>query len=78
MSIDRWIGELKNNADNEVSIILIGNKSDLEEQRQVTQDEAKTKAEQYGVAYLETSALQSINIDKSFNLMIEGTYIFIN
>jgi Ras-related protein Rab-11A len=75
-TIDRWIGELKGNADNEVSIILIGNKSDLEEHRQVTQEEAKIKAEQYNLAYLETSALQAINIDKSFNMMIEGNCIF--
>lgn len=73
-NIDRWIGELKTNADNEVSIILIGNKSDLEDLRQVSQDEAKSKAEQYDLAYIETSAFQSINIDKSFNMMLEDIH----
>jgi len=75
INVDRWIGELKSNADKEVSIILIGNKSDLEESRQVNQDEAKAKAEQYNVAYIETSALQAVNVEKSFNMMIEGIYL---
>lgn len=74
-SIDRWIGELKSNADSEVSIVLIGNKSDLEGQRQVTQEEAKLKAEHYNLVYVETSALQSINIEKAFNMMIEGNVL---
>jgi Ras-related protein Rab-11A len=71
-AVDRWIGELKSNAYSEVSILLIGNKSDLEDLRQVSQEEAKQKASQYGVAYIETSALHSVNIEKAFNMMIEG------
>jgi Ras-related protein Rab-11A len=71
-TIDRWISELKSNADNDVSVILIGNKADLEEQRQVKVEEGKAKAEHYNIAYIETSALQAINVEKSFSLMIEG------
>jgi Ras-related protein Rab-11A len=71
-SVDRWITELKSSADAEVSIILLGNKSDLEKSRQVTQEEAMSKAEMYGLAYLETSALKAINIEKAFIMMIEG------
>jgi Ras-related protein Rab-11A len=71
-TVDRWIDELKTNSDQESTIILIGNKSDLEEERQVTEEEARQKAEHYNLAYLETSALQSINIDKAFITMIVG------
>lgn len=71
-SIDRWVGELKNGADAEVSIILVGNKSDLEDQRQVSNELGKKKAEQHNLAYIETSALQAVNIEKCFNMMIEG------
>jgi Ras-related protein Rab-11A len=73
-TVDRWIGELKSSADSEVSIILIGNKSDLEEQRQVSYEEVKAKADQYNLAYIETSALQAVNIDKAFNMMIEDIF----
>jgi len=71
-SVDRWIGELRQYADAEISILLIGNKADLGELRQVSQEEARAKAEQYGLAYIETSALHASNIDKAFNDMIEG------
>lgn len=71
-TVDRWIGEMKSNADPQVAIILVGNKSDLEELRKVSTEEAQAKAEHYEVAYIETSALKSTNIEKAFYLMIEG------
>jgi small GTP-binding protein len=48
-NIDRWISELKNNGDPEVTIILIGNKSDLDSERQVSKEEGQTKSKQYGI-----------------------------
>jgi Ras-related protein Rab-11A len=79
IAADRWIGELKSNADSQVTIILIGNKSDLEELRKVSTEEAQAKAEQYGLAYIETSAFQATNIEKAFNKMIEGKiYIYLD
>ncbi len=74
-NVDRWVGELKTNADCDVSIILIGNKCDLDELRQVTNEEARMKAEQYNLLYIETSALQSLNIEKAFMTMTEGKFI---
>jgi small GTP-binding protein len=47
--VDRWLSELKANADSDVSIIIIGNKSDQEVEREVSKDEAVMKAEQYGI-----------------------------
>lgn len=47
-NIDRWILELKNNGESEVTIILIGNKSDLDAERQVSKDEGQNKAKYYG------------------------------
>ena len=70
-NINKWIEELKNNGDSDVCILLIGNKCDLEDERQVTQDDALKKAEQFDIAFLETSALQAVNIEKAFNNMIE-------
>jgi Ras-related protein Rab-11A len=70
-SVDRWIGELKSNTD-DIYLIVIGNKSDLERDRKVIREEAEQKCEHYNVAYIETSALQGYHIDKAFNNMIEG------
>ena len=70
-NVDKWIGELKNNGDPDVCILLIGNKCDLEDERQVTQDDALKKAELFEIAYLETSAMQAVNIEKAFDTMIQ-------
>ena len=45
-------------------VVLVGNKSDLEERRQVPIEEARTKAEEWGVQYVETSAKTRANVDK--------------
>lgn len=47
-----------------VPFLLVGNKSDLEDRRQVGLEEAKSRAEQWGVSYVETSAKTRANVDK--------------
>jgi len=46
-AIDKWIKDLKDVAGEKICIILIGNKSDLEEHRAVSKEEALNKASQY-------------------------------
>jgi small GTP-binding protein len=46
-SVDRWIPDLKSNGDEQVTILLIGNKCDLEEQREITKEEGQNKAKLY-------------------------------
>ena len=48
----------------DVPLILIGNKSDLEERRSVRRDEAADKASKWGKSYIETSAKTRENVDK--------------
>ena len=50
--------------DENVPFLLVGNKSDLEDRRQVSAEEAKARAEQWGVCYVETSAKTRANVDK--------------
>lgn len=76
-NVDRWISELKNNAESDASVLLVGNKCDLEHQREVSKEEAKAKSEEYGMAYMETSAMHSINIEKAFEHLIEGNFFII-
>lgn len=49
-----------------IPFILVGNKSDLEDKRQVSQSEAQQFAENMGVQYVETSAKTRSNVDKVF------------
>ena len=46
-SVDKWLKELRNEADINIYVILIGNKSDLVESRKVKNEDAKLKAEGY-------------------------------
>lgn len=51
-------------------MLVVGNKSDLEERRQVPVEEARSKAEEWGVQYVETSAKTRANVDKVGELFV--------
>ena len=53
---------------------LVGNKSDLEEKRQVTQQDAIKFATKYSLQYIETSALEGINIERVFDHVTTSLY----
>ena len=74
-NIDKWIGDLKNNGDENIIIYLVGNKSDLNDMREIRKDEAMTKSEKYNIAFSETSALYGDNINKIFQDLMEKVYI---
>eukprot|EP00917_Polyrhabdina_sp_WS-2016_P012279 GHVP01027008.1.p1 GENE.GHVP01027008.1~~GHVP01027008.1.p1 ORF type:complete len:211 (+),score=35.34 GHVP01027008.1:130-762(+) len=76
--IEKWLQELREHADNEVVIILVGNKSDLRHLQAVETDTAKEFAEKENVFFLETSALESKNIDEAFNVLVEERYKIIS
>ena len=73
-SADRWINDLKVSADPKIIIILIGNKSDLEDKREVLKEQGEEKARSFGCAFLETSALNGENIDKGFEMMVSEIF----
>eukprot|EP01122_Echinamoeba_exundans_P001353 TRINITY_DN11427_c0_g1_i1.p1 TRINITY_DN11427_c0_g1~~TRINITY_DN11427_c0_g1_i1.p1 ORF type:complete len:241 (-),score=52.21 TRINITY_DN11427_c0_g1_i1:523-1245(-) len=72
-SLDKWLEDLRSHVDPEVPIIVVGNKSDLREHREVTQDQAKAWCEQNCInLYLETSALDSTNVETAFLMLINA------
>ena len=73
-SLEKWVNDLKSAGDPKITIILIGNKSDLEENRQVSKEQGEEKAKSFGCAFLETSALSGDNIDKAFNMMVKEIF----
>ena len=50
--------------DENIPFLLVGNKTDLEDKRQVSVQEAQRRAEQWKVPYIETSAKTRVNVDK--------------
>ena len=73
-NLDKWLSDLKANGEEKISIILIGNKSDLEQERKITIEQGKEKAAFYKLAFMETSALNGNNIEKAFNELITDVY----
>ncbi|MCO5566489.1 hypothetical protein L7F22_020166 [Adiantum nelumboides] len=72
--IARWLEELRSHADNNIVIMLVGNKTDLSTLRAVTTEDAKEFAEKEGLFFLETSALEATNVESSFLMVLTEIY----
>ena len=66
---EKWIEELREGNDN-VFIILLGNKIDLQDHRVIDEKEGIALADKYEIPYVETSAYTGIGIDKAFQTII--------
>ena len=72
--IKNWLDSVRENSTKNIKIILIGNKTDLEDKREVTFQEGEEFAKNNGLFFLETSAKNFININESFNKLTEEIY----
>ena len=71
--VDSWLSELKNNASSDINIILVGNKADLEEDRQILKEEGENYKKQNNLdLFMETSAKTGYN---ARNVLIEAAKI---
>jgi len=77
-NVEKWFEELKNNAESHIVVMLVGNKSDLKPLRAVSQEEAMAFAEKRGIAFIETSALDSSNVETAFHKVITEIYQQLN
>ncbi|XP_006352344.1 ras-related protein RABA5a [Solanum tuberosum] len=73
-NIGRWLNELQTHSDMNVVTILVGNKSDLKDAREVTTAEGKSLAEAQGLFFIETSALDSSNVAVAFQTVVKEIY----
>jgi len=65
-NIVKWLEEVKEHCNTEVAVVLIGNKCDLEEERQVSYKEGETLANENNMLFLETSAKLAQNVEQAF------------
>ncbi|MBA0692879.1 hypothetical protein Goari_010405, partial [Gossypium aridum] len=65
-NVQRWLKELRDHTDSSIVIMLIGNKADLRHLFAVTTDDAKAYAESENTFFMETSALESTNVEHAF------------
>nr|CAI44487.1 rab_C59 [Paramecium tetraurelia] len=65
-SVSGWARDIQENSDQGVVISLVGNMTDLEAERSVSNEEGKQKAQEINSLYFETSAAIGKNIDDIF------------
>ncbi len=65
-AIERWLKEVRENADKDIVIMVIGNKSDLKHLRAIRPETGEEFAEANKVAFMEASALDGSNVEKAF------------
>ncbi|XP_010274710.1 PREDICTED: ras-related protein RABA6b [Nelumbo nucifera] len=69
-NLRKWIDELREFGDSDLVIVLVGNKSDLGQKREVAEEEGRELAEREGLCFMETSALENLNVEEAFLQMI--------
>ncbi|CAM4614238.1 hypothetical protein R3I94_013620 [Phoxinus phoxinus] len=62
----KWIDDVRTERGSDVIIMLVGNKTDLADKRQVSVEAAEKKARELGVMYIETSAKAGYNVKQLF------------
>lgn len=67
--IENWLQEVSRYAASDVNRVLVGNKCDILNKREVEYETARIYAEKLGVSFTEASAKDRTNIDKVFNIM---------
>ncbi|PSS02913.1 Ras-related protein like [Actinidia chinensis var. chinensis] len=77
-NVSRWLKELRDHADSNIVIMLIGNKTDLKHLRAVATEDAQGFAETEGLSFIETSALEAINVEKAFQMILSEIYRIIS
>ena len=70
--VESWISECKKIAPETVLLVLIGNKSDLNESREVSYEEGLKFAEKNKMLFFETSAKNGVNIENIFKKSVEN------
>ncbi|KAF2219361.1 ras GTPase [Elsinoe ampelina] len=73
-NVTRWLKELRDHADSNIVIMLVGNKSDLRHLRAVPTEEAKQFASENNLSFIETSALDASNVELAFQNILTEIY----
>lgn len=73
-NVQQWLREIRCQGDNNLVVMLVGNKTDLAHLRQVPTEKGKELAEREGMFFMETSALDATNVEAAFESVIAEIY----
>lgn len=71
----KWIDDVRTERGSDVIIMLVGNKTDLSDKRQVSTEEGERKAKELNVMFIETSAKAGYNVKQVIIIIIFFIYI---
>lgn len=77
-NVERWLKELRDHADSHIVIMLVGNKNDLKHLRAVPAEQARSFADKHGLSFIETSALDSTNVERAFQDILTEIYTIVS
>ncbi|KAJ3097960.1 Ras- protein Rab6, partial [Physocladia obscura] len=69
---NKWIDDVRSERGNDVIIVLVGNKTDLSDKRQVSTEEGEKKAKEANVLFIETSAKAGYNVKALFRKIAQA------
>ncbi|KAK9688829.1 hypothetical protein RND81_09G013900 [Saponaria officinalis] len=73
-NIEGWLKEVRDHRGSDIMIMLVGNKADLSDLRAISTEDAKSFAERENLLFMETSALDSLNVENSFTDVVTQVY----
>ncbi|KAG4982291.1 hypothetical protein AAZX31_10G065200 [Glycine max] len=73
-NVERWLKELRDHTDANIVVMLVGNKADLRHLRAVSTEETTNFAEREKTFFMETSALESLNVESAFTEVLTQIY----
>ena len=74
-NIESWMKEVSKKGKSDIQFLLVGNKKDLVNDRQVTEQKGIDKAKELNMHLFEASALEKTNVNEAFNYLMKEIYL---
>lgn len=71
-SVEQWLEQLRAVGDEHSAMVLVANKADLEDHREVAEEEGRDMAASLGLPFFEVSAKDGLNVDAAFEALIRA------
>lgn len=72
MNVEKWVQEVREITKPNISVVVAGNKRDLVDCRQVSEEDGEKLAKKLGLQVLETSAMTGENVNHLFTALVKG------
>jgi small GTP-binding protein len=73
-SVENWYHKIKLASDDDIQILCVGNKIDLEDRRMVSKERAEKLCKEYEMIYIESSVYDDVNISLIFETLMKNIH----